>query len=243
MDKNVKVIGANETDSKNSVTIRITVKDYFPDDNSGVEFFEVGPETYNDLCRYKELMASLVGENDADAVKIDIRRFYPHLCRKEKWVYVTHEMYESQLDHVNCRKTVLIKPHDLMEDYRDCPEYMEVSNEICMELAKYRNEDIYEKEKMRRKRDGKGFEEVARGEINGMYQEDNTRKIDLHITVRELFTPFGEILTNRAVMYLCYAQTPTMIARHDGISVHSAWESVEKIKSIVKNAGKEYFGM
>lgn len=243
MNKNVKVIGTKENGSKSGVTIRIAVKDYFPENNSDTEYFDVGLEAYNDLCQYKELMASLVGENDEGAVKMDVRRFYPHLCKKETWVYVTPEMYESQLDHINCRRTVLVKLCDLMEDYRDCPDFIEVSNEICMQLAKYRNEDIYEKEKLRRKRDGKGFDEAARGEMNGMYQEDNTKKIDLLITVRELFKPYGEILTNRAVMYLCYAQTPTMIARHEGISVHSAWESVKKIKSIVKSAGREYFGM
>ena len=242
MNKNVKVIGNKENGSKSSVTIRIAVKEYFPEDISGVEYFDVGLEAYNDLCRYKELMSSLVSESD-DAVKMDIRRFYPHLCKKETWVYVTPETYVSQLDHVNSRKTVLVKLCDLMEDYRDCPGFMEVSNKICMQLAKYRSEDNYEKEKQRKKRDGKGFEEVARGEMNGMYQEDNTRKIELLITVRELFKPYGEILTNRAVMYLCYAQTPTMIAKHEGISTHSAWESVEKIKSIVKNAGREYFGL
>ena len=241
MNKNIKVIGTKNTDIGNNVTIRIAVKDYFPDYNSGIEYYEVGLEAYNDLCQYKELMSSLVSENDEDAVKIDIKRFYPHLCKKETIVYVTREMLESQIDHINCRKRILIRLKDLQKNYRDCPDFMEVSNAIGMTLAKYRNEDICEEERLRKKSDGKGFEEEARGEINGMFQEDNTKKIDLFITVKNLFKPYGEVLTRRAIMYLCDEQTPTKIARHEGISVHTAWESVNKIKNIVKNAGREYF--
>ena len=36
MNKNVKVIGTKETGVKNNVTIRIAVKDYFPDYISGI---------------------------------------------------------------------------------------------------------------------------------------------------------------------------------------------------------------
>lgn len=243
MNKNVKVIGTKEAGVRNNVTVRIAVRDYFPDYNSGIEYFDVGLEAYNDLCQYKALMTSLVSENDEDAVKIDVKKFYPHLCNKKTTVFITKEMLESQIDHINCRKRVLIRLKDLQKNYRDCPDFMEVSNEICMTLARYRNEDNCEEERLKKKTDGKGFEEEARGEINGMYQEDNTKKIDLLITVENLFKPYGEILTRRAIMYLCYDQTPTKIARHEGISVCGAWKSIDRIKEIVKSAGKEYFGI
>ena len=228
MNKYVKAINTKKESYEGKGTVRINIKDYFPNDKSGIMFFDVSLEAYNDLCQYKELMDSVVNESNDEAVRIDVRRFYPHLCKKEKWIYITEEMLENQIDHINSRKQVLIKIKDLQKEYKDCPVFMEVSNEICMQLAVYRSEDADEDNKYRRRCDGKGFDEVSRGEINGMYQQDNTKNIDLLLTVKYLFMPYGEILTKRAIMYLCYAQTPTKIARCENISVHAAWESVEK---------------
>ncbi|MBQ8964966.1 hypothetical protein [Ruminococcus sp.] len=242
---NNTIMGTNaNVKTADSKTVRIAVKDYFPDDNSSVEFFNVSREAYHDLCEYKLLMGACTkeknGEND---VKIDIKKLYPHLCKKSTKVYVTREMYESQTDHVKNRKTVLIKVKDMQKDYIGCPVFMEVTNEICMTLAAFRNEDNAEDKNYTNRCDGLGFDENIRGEMNGIYTNDNTEKIDRYLTVKKAFEQYGEILCRRAIKYLVYGQNTTQIARSEDVSPKSVWESVNKIKAIVRSYGKEYFGL
>ena len=225
-------------------TVRIRIKDYFPDDNSGIESFDVSRETYYDLCEYKMLMDACTKEKtDENDVRIDVKKLYPHLCSKKTKVFVTREMYESQIDHVKCRKTVLIKVKDMQKDYRDCPVFMEVTNALCMTLAVYRNEDSVEDDNYKNRCDGLGFDESIRGEMDGLYTEDNTKKIDLYLTVKRTFEPYGEKLCRRAIKYLVYDQNATQIAMSENKSPKTIWASVKRIKKIVKETGKEYFGI
>ena len=228
----------------NNNTVRIKVKEFFPDDNSGIDFLDVSREAYYDLCEYKLLIGSCTKEKNAESdVKVNIKKLYPHLCKKKTIVYVTREMYESQIDHVKCRKKVLIKVKDMQKDYRNCPVFMEVKNDLCMTLAVYRNEDNVEDENYENRCDGFGFDENIRGEMYGMYTEDNTKKIDQYLTVKRLFERYGEILCRRAIKYLVYDQNATQIARSENVSPKSVWESLDKIRNIVRNVGKEYFGL
>ena len=243
MNKNIKDTNVR-VKAASSETVRIRIKDYFPNDNSDIEFFDIGRETYYDLCEYKVLMENCTKEKTCENdVRIDIKKLYPHLCNKKTNVYVTREMYESQTDHVKNRKTVLIKVKDMQKNYRDCPVFMEVKNELCMTLALYRNEDMAEDRNYNNRCDGMGFDEEIRGEMFGMYTNDNTEKIERYLTVKKVFEQYGEILCRRAIKYLIYDQNAAQIARSENVSPKSVWESVNKIKTIVRSYGKEYFGL
>lgn len=236
-DTNVKAAVTGET-------VRIRVGDYFHDDNSGIEYFDVSREAYYDLCEYKVLMSVCTKhKTDENDVRIDIKKLYPHLCSKKTKVFVTREMYESQIDHVKNRKNVLIKVKDMQKDYRDCPVFMEVTNALCMTLAAYRNEDNAEDKNYNNRCDGMGFDENIRGEMDNIYTEDNTEKIERALTVKRVFEQYGEILCRRAIKYLIYDQNATQIARSENVSPKSVWESVNKIKIIVRSYGKEHFGL
>ena len=131
----------------------------------------------------------------------------------------------------------------MQKNYRDCPVFMEVKNELCMTLALYRNEDMAEDRNYNNRCDGMGFDEEIRGEMFGMYTSDNTEKIERYLTVKKVFEQYGEILCRRAIKYLIYDQNAAQIARSENVSPKSVWESVNKIKTIVRNYEKEYFGL
>lgn len=237
MNKNINVQEANN----GKVTVRI--KDYFPDDKSGIELFEVSMGAYEDLCEYKCLISSVMPKDTENTVEIDVRDFYPHLCKKQTKVSIYEDMYLRQLRHIKSRKFVLAKLNDLQPNYVNVPNFMEIKNELCMELSAYRKEDNEANRKYKRRYDGIGFDEVTRGEIDGLFSSDNTTKIELFITIKNLFEPYGEILCRRAVLYIIFQQSVTQIARIEGVSPKSTWESINKVRKIVRSVGKEYFGL
>ena len=96
MDKNIKSV------NKDKVIIRI--KDFFPDDRSGIELLEVSPGVYEDLCEYKHLMGSVMPKDTKNTVEIDVRDLYPHLCKKQTKVCVYEDMYVRTCSHRICAR-------------------------------------------------------------------------------------------------------------------------------------------
>ena len=232
----------------------IRTKDFYPFLCSEREFSVIDVSTYNTLMSFKGITEEETGTEEAESYEAtDDKDTDPDdidEVSEEDDEDVPVEIYEELLKYKELENeykeaaksdTVRIRVSDFYPNNCSEEEYCEVSREVYEELMRNKREDHAVRVKDSRYVLNCCFDEVQCGEEEGKYAESNDSKIQLIILLRELLLPVSKELFRRSVLYFVYGYSVNTIAMLESISERNARRSVQKMKSIVKNAGYEYF--
>lgn len=230
-NENTKV---NVKETENG-TVMIKMSDFYPSYCGEQEFCEVSREFYEEF--YAEKKQTPV------SVTVTLKELYPHLYHKIKQDTITlpKKFYDELMAYRKENGTVAIWLDDYYPRNHSAKEYVLVSKEVYLQLNRAKNKEEYVRTRNRKMYVPFGYEEIDCSEIYGIYTESNVKNIDLALTIRNLFMPYGQDYSEIAVRYFIDGESPTSIAENMKKSRAVVWKALRKIKDIVKDVGYSYF--
>jgi hypothetical protein len=217
-------------------TVIIRMSDYYPDYTGEQEFCEVSK------ALYEEFYAEKKEQHKKDTVTVSVKEIYPHLYHKikqENFTF-TRRFYE-ELEYRKIHDDVAIWINDYYPNNDSEKKYLLVSKEVYLQLIRNRNKEEYEKQKIRKNHVPFAYDDAVCGEMYAIFTDSHERNIDLELTLRNLFMPYGENYCDVAVRYFIDGESPTSIAANVNKSRAVVWKMLRKIKAVVKDVGYSYF--